>query len=249
MLACFRYSGLRWVVAAVLLHMAAVMSVFVTERYRLAAAPGLCLLAAVFVVDLWESLLAKHWGQFLGLYSISAAAALFVSLPQLDRNLWWLDLYNTGVRATEMGELDKAQKNLEIAYAYVPSNAETNFALGNLYLARKDTFQAKRCYQLALQSDPTHAKAWNNLGVLALTERRWALADKFFAHSLSTEPEDAKTHFLAAQAKLKLGDISGAKRENQAALALRPDEKDFKQQKRAIERAASAPAGPEQAEK
>ena len=52
---------------------------------------------------------------------------------------------------------------------------------------------------MALRADPNHAKAWNNLGVLAMEEKRWALADKFFAHSLSSEPEDAKTHYLAAR--------------------------------------------------
>jgi hypothetical protein len=223
-----RYSPSRWVIAAVLLHMAALMSVFVTERYRLAAAPGLCVLSAILVIDLWESLVRKQWAPVLGMGGLAVAGAFVVSLPQLDRDLWWLDYYNTGVRATERGELDKAQRNLDKAYAYAPGNAETNFALGNLWLEKKEVYKAKYFYQMALEIDPSHAKAWNNLGVLALTEKRWALASKFFTNSLASEPEDAKTHFLLARTKAELNDLSAAKQEIEAALALRPEEKQFK---------------------
>ena len=236
-LAIFKYPRGRWVVAAVLLHMSALMSVFITERYRMAAAPGLCLLAALFVVDLWECLMAKRWAPAAGICAISTAAAFFVSLPQLDRSLWWLDYYNTGIHATEVGELDKAQRNLEIAYSYVPSNADSNFALGNLWLAKNDVVQAKHFYQQTLLFDPHYAKAWNNVGVLALAEHRWSLANKFLTNSLADSPNDAKTHFLLARIKLELGDAPGARSQIQVAIALKPEEKAFRELAAKIETA------------
>ena len=45
----------RWVAAAIFLHMAAVLPIFVTERYRLAAVPGLLLFAAFGLQALWQS--------------------------------------------------------------------------------------------------------------------------------------------------------------------------------------------------
>ncbi len=42
----------RWIAAAILLHMASLLSVFVTERYRLAAVPGLLLFASF---ALWKN--------------------------------------------------------------------------------------------------------------------------------------------------------------------------------------------------
>jgi len=43
-----------------------------------------------------------------------------------------------GIRATSAGDLDRAQRNLETAFAYVPDNADINFALGNLWLERSN---------------------------------------------------------------------------------------------------------------
>ena len=44
----------RWIAAAILLHMLSLLGVFVTERYRLAAVPGLLLFAAFGAVEFWE---------------------------------------------------------------------------------------------------------------------------------------------------------------------------------------------------
>ncbi len=51
----WRWPRSRWVAGAVLLHMAALMPVFITERYRLAAAPGLLLLGVGGLWLLWEN--------------------------------------------------------------------------------------------------------------------------------------------------------------------------------------------------
>jgi len=55
-LAMRRYSSSRWIVAAIFFHMASLLPVFVTERYRLAAVPGLLLFAAFGLWSLWLEL-------------------------------------------------------------------------------------------------------------------------------------------------------------------------------------------------
>lgn len=217
-----RHPRARWVIAAILLHMVALLPVFVTERYRLAAAPGLMLMAAFGLWELWRAILEARWS-FAGAYAgLSLLGALFVSWPQNDPGLWSLDFYNTGVKAIDAGRLDLAQRNLEIAHRYVPENSEINFALGNLWLQKDDPTRAKAFYRRAIEINPWHANAFNNLGVLAMGEQRWELAEKFLAQAAHLEPEDAKTHFLLAKTRLLLGNVAGAQESIQQALWLDP---------------------------
>src|SRR5205823_2761087 len=91
----------RWIAGAVLLHMAALMPVFVTERYRMAAVPGLLLMASYGLWKLWQYLIESCWLKSAGYFALSAAAAFFVSWPQRDPGLWSLDYYNTGIKETD----------------------------------------------------------------------------------------------------------------------------------------------------
>ena len=217
-----KYRRSRWVIAAVFLHMAALMPVFVTERYRLAAVPGLLLMASIGLWEVWNFLLQKKWRAVFLYIAGTAAAVAFVAQPPLDEGLWSLDYYNTGIKATDAGDLDRAQKNLEIAYAYVPENSEINFALGNLWLKKGDSTRAKKFYRHAIEINPRHSSAYNNLGILALDEGRWKLAVSFLKASLEIEPDDAKTHFLLARAMLQLDDLAAALQEVDHSLELKP---------------------------
>ena len=88
---------------------------------------------------------------------------------------------------------------------YVRENSEINFALANLHLAEGDRAGAKKFYGTALDLDPRHEGALNNLGVLALDEQQWAMAINLFEHALAIAPDDAKGHYLLAQAMLGTG--------------------------------------------
>ncbi len=217
----------RWVGAAVFLHMASLLTVFVTERYRLAAVPGLLLFAAFGLCELWRHLATEHYrlaGLFLLLLFCSTA---FVSMPQKDPTLWALDTYNSGLQALEAKNFSLARRKLDLAYAYSPENAEINFAEGNLHLATGDVPAAKRFYFGALRLDPTHAGAYNNIGVLALEEQRWKLAANFFRHALAHSPNDPKIHYLFARAELKSGDVANARKEIARAIQLDPRHPEF----------------------
>jgi lipoprotein NlpI len=227
LVAGWKYRRSRWVIAAIFLHMAALLPVFVTERYRLAAVPGLLLMASIGLWELWIFLLQKKWRAVFFFATCTAASAWFVSQPPRDDGLWSLDFYNTGIKATDAGNLERAQKNLEIAYAYVPDNSEINFALGNLWLKKGDTTKAKNFYRRAIEINPRHSSAYNNLGVLAMDESRWKLAAAFLKKSIGIDPDDPKTHYLLAKALLQLDDIAGANDEIDRALELKPDQPEF----------------------
>ena len=234
-LAFSRYPLSRWVVAAILLHMASLLTVFVTERYRVAAVPGLLLGASFGVSELWQSCVSAKYSRAALYLILLLAATLFVSIPQKDPGLWALDAYNAGWQALQTNNLPLAGKKLNAAYAYAPENAEVNFALGNLRLAQGNNPAAESYYLATLRLDSNHEGACNNLGILALEGKRWSRAATFFAKALREDPHDAKTYYLIAQAHFKAGDIESAGAEIDIAIRLQPDQAEFKELKQQIE--------------
>jgi tetratricopeptide (TPR) repeat protein len=217
-----------WVAAAILLHMAAVLPVFVTERYRLAAVPGLLLFAASGLHAFWQSCSLGNYRRLAAYLGLLLAAAFFVTLPREEPSLWAMEAYNAGRQAIESNNLPLAEQQLQRAYAYAPDNPETNFALGNLRLAQGDREGAKFFYRATLRAESQHKSALNNLGVLALEERQWDTAIKFLQASLQSDPADAKTHYLLARAELENGDVAAALSEIEIALRLKPEQPEFR---------------------
>jgi tetratricopeptide (TPR) repeat protein len=217
----------RWVAGAIALQMLSLLSVFVTERYRLAAVPGLLLFAAFGATYLWQACLTANFRHAVAYLLVLAVATWFVSVPKHDPSLWALDSYNSGWQALESNDLALAEAKLNLAHAYVPDNAETNFALGNLRLARNDQEAAKSYYLVALHLDPNHEGAYNNLGVIALTEKRWRDAEGYFRGALKQEEQDAKTHYLLAKTFCAEGNWRAAQSAIERALALNPTQPEF----------------------
>jgi Flp pilus assembly protein TadD len=207
--------------------MGSLLTVFVTERYRVAAVPGLLLGASFGVWELWQNCVNAKYRSVAIYTALLLAATLFVSVPQTDPGLWALDAYNSGWQALQVKDYPLAGKKLELSYAYVPENAEINFALGNLRLAQGDTFRAKQYYAASLRLDSHHAGALNNLGLLAMREERWEVASKFFREAIEQEPDDAKTHYLLAEALLRMGERENARSEILKAIVLNPNQPEF----------------------
>jgi tetratricopeptide (TPR) repeat protein len=233
-IACWRFRCAGWVAAAVFLHMAALLTVFVTERYRLAAVPGLALFAAFALWELWSRLANARYTEACVFVALLFGGTAFVSMPQKDETLWGLDSFNSGLQALEVGRLEAAKGKLDVAYAYSPHNAEVNFAEGNLQLALNDRERARSFYARTLLLDPTHAGAFNNLGVLALQDGRWELAAKFFRHAIEHSPADSKIYYLLAWAELESGKPLVAKEEIARALFHDPGRSEYRRLKKRI---------------
>ena len=238
LIACWRFPSSRWIAAAIFLHMMSLLTVFVTERYRLAAVPGLLLFASFAIWELWRQLALARYGEAAVFTLLLFGATAFVSLPQKDDSLWALDSYNSGIQALKMGQLAVAKRKLDLAYAYSPRNAEVNFAEGNLRVALGEKQRAKSFFFAALLLDPKHAGAFNNLGLLALDDQKWELAARFFRHALVESPNDSKLHYLLAWAELKNGKLLVAEEEVARALRRDPRRSDYLQLKRQIGAAA-----------
>jgi len=226
----------RWITGAIFLQMLALLPVFTTERYRLPIVPGLAVFAAFGLVTLFSNLAAGNVRPVLSYAMLLVVSTLFVSWPQRGLSLWALDAYNSGWQALESGNLSLAERKLELARAYVPDNAETNFALGNLKLAQNDTSAASSLYLTTLHLDPRHHGAINNLGVLALENGQPEMAEQRFREALAIDGRNPKTHFLLAKTLIAKGQNGNARAEIDRALALKPDQPEFKELREQIEK-------------
>src|SRR6478672_2214734 len=217
----------RWITGAIFLQMLALLPVFTTERYRLPIVPGLAVFAAFGLVTLFSNLAAGNVRPVLSYAMLLVVSTLFVSWPQRGLSLWALDAYNSGWQALESGNLSLAERKLELARAYVPDNAETNFALGNLKLAQNDTSAASSLYLTTLRLDPRHRGAINNLGVLALENGQPEMAEQRFREALAIDGRNPKTHFLLAKTLIVEGDRETARVEIDRAISLAPNRSEF----------------------
>ena len=220
--------------------MASLLSVFITERYRLAAVPGLMLFGAFALCHLWRSIVFSRYVPAAVCASLALVFSFVTSTRRGEAELWALDPYNSGLQAFEAGRHDVAERKLRLAYAYVPNNAELNFALGNLHLTRGEQRQATEFYTRTLQLAGQHEGAFNNLGLMALDDERWDAAATLFTSALTLEPNDPKTRYLLARALFGGGEIDAAAREIRRSLELAPAQPEFLQLEEQI-RAAAAP--------
>jgi Tfp pilus assembly protein PilF len=225
----------RWILGAILLSMLAVLGVFITERYRLVAVPGLLIFAAFGLSQLWQALAARKSKTIMLFFALLVPATIFVAWPQRDPTLWALDAYNSGWQALESNNFHLAERKLAVAYAYVPDNSETLFALGNLRFAQGDPAEAQAFYSAVLNLDPQHKGAFNNLGVIALDANRYGDAENWFRRAENVDPRNAKTHFLLAKTLLAKNDRPAARAEIDTAIELKPDQSEFKELKKQIE--------------
>jgi Flp pilus assembly protein TadD len=217
----------RWVISAIALQMLALLPVFTTERYRLPVVPGLLIFAAFGLVTFFHNLVAGKFRPMLSYGILVAVSTVFISWPQRNPSLWALDAYNSGWQALESNDLALAERKLALAYAYVPDNSETLFALGNLRLAQQKSDEALAFYSAVLSIDPKHKGALNNLGVIALDAHDYANAESWFRRVAQIQPVNAKTHFLLAKTFLGKGNREAAQTEIDAALRLKPDQPEF----------------------
>lgn len=247
----------RWLAGTTILYAAALLAVFITERYRLPIVPGLLAIAAADLCRFGDWVVHRRWPQAAGYAAALALAAWWVFIPQRDPALRTLEFYNSGIRALEAGDLATAAAKLERAAAEVPGNPEIQFALGNLALKSGDRALAAKRFRRTFALDPRHASAANNLAVMALEDRDPATAERLARIVLAIEPDNAKAYYLLARALAGQDDASApgtpgtqAEQRHQAALAaarralaLRPGQKEFAALVNRLETSA-APAPP-----
>jgi tetratricopeptide (TPR) repeat protein len=232
-----RFPAARWLAVAITLQMLAVLPVFVTERYRFAAAPGLMLFAAGGLWVLWDCIATGKLRRAAIYLLLLAGCTAWISTPPARPELWALRHYHAGTRALDRQDLPRANEQLQLAAAYSPQNLEVQFALGNVALATGHKAEARERYRATLAADPRHVGALNNLGLIALDEQDFAVAVDSFAQAAHHEPQNAKAHYLLARALLAAGNREAALLHIDRALELAPEQPEFRSFRDELDRA------------
>ena len=219
----------RWLMAAIALHLASLLTVFITERYRMAAVPGLLIFSAFFMVQLWENATAKKWNRVAIDSFVVFSATIFVTVPVPNQGAWALDAYNHGLRLLAANKLSAAENQLQLAWRYAPENENTNLALGNLFLGKHQSDRAERFFTRTLRLNPQNTAALNNLGLMALEAKAWNQAAAYYSKTLELAPGNWLAAYQLTSIYSQTGQPELALQILDAGLALHPDEKALNQ--------------------
>lgn len=225
---------------------------FMLTRFRLAAVPALCCLAAYGGVELGRQLVAasrgRHRLQVTGSLALLAVAFAGVNLPvraTADCRTWrlaeWLGLprelqttanahYNLGVtyarqakdHAEEEALLGRAETELRLALA---ETGEPKFLieLGKVLARRGRDAEAIDVYRQAREASPGDWQISHVLGVLHRRSGDLAAAETAFRQALSLDPRRAVSAIQLGEVLLALGRRAEAASAFRHALGLQPD--------------------------
>ncbi len=133
---------------------------------------------------------------------------------------------NLGALLLDAKRLREAEEQFGKARPLVGSSggmADLDYNTGRLFHARGDMEKAEEYYRKALSLVPSHRKALNNLGTLALAEKDYAEAIRLFRKACALEPENDRLRTNLALAYFFAGNRTEALDALHDALRLNPD--------------------------
>ncbi len=127
-----------------------------------------------------------------------------------------------GLVYTSLGRLDEAQREIEKAIQLEPGNADAQFALAGLCVARTQLESAEGAYRKAIAQRPER-QFYDDLGALYLRTGRLALAIEAFRSSIRLAPDGYIGYRNLGSAYYSQGDLAKAAEQFQKALAIHPE--------------------------
>lgn len=163
--------------------------------------------------------------------ALVAVSLMMVAAPYaLAANTAQTDKAEAARKAEERGDLARAKKEYAVAAAYYQAaihSARTNAALYNklgiAQLQQKNRSAARKSFAQAAKLDPQLISSVNNLGAVALMDRKYKVAVDYFKQALAMDESVAATHLNLAEAWMGLGEVDRAMTEYSRALELDAD--------------------------
>ena len=155
----------------------------------------------------------------------SAALGCYANASRLDpQSFRWS--YYAGYLDQESGDAERAERNYRHALTLRPNSSPALLRLGNLELTLDHPDAAKQYFTKAAAQPIPSAAALAGLGKVALVERQYSLALKYFAQALAREPQASSIHYQLAMAYRGLGDSAHMQEQLQARGNVEPAIKD-----------------------
>jgi tetratricopeptide (TPR) repeat protein len=177
-----------------------------TERYLYLPSVGFCWVIAWSWVELWQ-LLQRHaavWRWACVLASFVILSLAFVRI--VTRNRDW--------------------RTEEVLFARTLAAAPDAYPirtnLGVAFWERGDVKSAEREWLTMLKANSNDAVVLNDLGLVALKEKRYTEATDFLRRSMRVKPNYTESHLNLGSAYLEMGETDWAELQFRAAVALSP---------------------------
>jgi tetratricopeptide (TPR) repeat protein len=180
------------------------------------------------VVRAPDGRLLEPSGQLL--FDFQASSAGTTALPRVRSAQDW---FAVGVDAEAAGRLEDAARAYQ--HALPGAGAEAHFNLGNCHYALRRRDEAAVQFAAAVEAEPEHAEAWNNLGIVLgeQGDRRGAIVA--LSRALELVPHYADAHYNLAEALAVAGDLDGARRHWRAYLTFDPNSRWAEQVRRRLQ--------------
>lgn len=209
------------------IYMCSVVLFFMSDRYRLPAAPLLIMFAAIFLARAIDTVCQKKWRQccLTGIVLILAAFFINFEFSAADAASDGLSFHynNMGLAYKRKGDLAAAASNLEKALHLHPHDASAMLNLGSVLVDKGDYHDAEKLFRRAIALQPHYAEAHYNMGVLqSKTDNRDA-AIKHYRQTLLLDPCFSQAHTNLAILLLDQGRTRAAQSHLSKALELDPD--------------------------
>ncbi|MGA7829662.1 MAG: tetratricopeptide repeat protein [Terracidiphilus sp.] len=164
-----------------------------------------------------------------------AVASLLIAAAPYGRTTPGSDAAKNGnpdlaQKAEDRGDLARVRKDYASAVAYYMAalrysrqNARVYNKLGIVELQLGERGAARKNFGLALKYDPKLISAVNNLGAVALIDKKYKIAAGYFKKALAADETVASTHLNLAEAWMGMREVDHAMTEYARALELDAD--------------------------
>jgi tetratricopeptide (TPR) repeat protein len=155
-------------------------------------------------------------GQVYQAYGFNdAALACYTNAARLDsQSFQWS--YYSGYLHQINGDAEAAARDYQHSLLLKPANDPALLRLGNLELTLNRPDVAKQLFTKAMAQPGSKAAALTGLGKVALLERQYGVAQKYFAEALAREPQASGIHYQLAMAYRGLVDLAHMQEQLQA---------------------------------
>lgn len=147
-----------------------------------------------------------------------------ITAIELDQKIPKLALkaFTEGVKRKEENQPDKALESFNKAIETFPEYYQALAARADIFIGQRKLEDAAADFDKALKVNDRYAPALRGAGYCKLENHQFAEAIGLFEKSLSSEPDDAKTHLLLGIANLELDNREAARVSLSKALNIFP---------------------------
>jgi tetratricopeptide (TPR) repeat protein len=142
------------------------------------------------------------------------------------KDKYWVNNFNSGVKAINNEDLEGAINAFETAIMIEPERPEAYNNLAITYMRTEDTDKAMDTYERLIKVKPQDVKAMNDLARLYIQEKQYQNAVEVEKKALEIEPSNADAIYSLAMAYDYLGEKDKARAEYQKALEANPKDVD-----------------------